>query len=409
MKKIVHYAFLLVSILLLASCRDELPLDTFEYENYLVVEAMLTNVQKRQEIRLSRTTQLDTSFANVENNAEVYVVVNETTRYDFEQNEDDGTYVSTEVFDAQTGNDYQLFINTSNGKSYSSAVVRPETVVTISDLYAERAINKDSIEGIQVLMDVKSDDSRFFRFQYEETYKIVSPFPSPVDFTIINYEIDERNSISFDVDTMANPRLEEESVCYTTKMSTGFNLGSSGALERDVLLRQPIVFIPADDPKLQQRYSILGKVLSQNASSYTFYKNLEELSTNDDLLSQKQPGFIAGNIIAMDENGENVLGFFDVAMEAEQRIYFNHSDFNFKQPPYFYDCDTIKLNYNDNTVLDRTPNQREEIYSSLISGKYNIYQRFNYGDIENTYILISDLCSDCTEFSSHVKPLFWED
>ncbi|HEA30751.1 MAG TPA: DUF4249 domain-containing protein [Leeuwenhoekiella sp.] len=409
MKNIARLAVVLVSILVLASCRDEIPLDTFDYENYLVVEATLTNELKQQEIKLSRTTQLDTSFANTENNAEVYVMANETTRYDFEQNEEDGTYRSDQAFSAQTSSDYQLFINTANGRSYSSTVVRPNAAATITDLYAERTINADSISGIEVLMDINGGGNRFFRFEYEETYKIVSPFPSPVDFTIIDYQEDASGSISYDVDTIANPRLEEERICYSTNYSAGFNLGTSGALDQNRLLRQPIIFIPANASKIQERYSILGKVYTQNISSYTFYKNLDELSNNDDLLSQKQPGFIAGNMVSIDNNGENILGFFDVAIETEQRIYFNYADFNYEEPPYFYDCDTINLNYLDNTVLDRTPNQRKEIYSLLTTGKYNIFRRLSFGPRENTYILISDLCSDCTTFSSHVKPAFWED
>jgi hypothetical protein len=409
MKKIARFVFVLVSILIISSCRDEIPLDTFDYENYLVVEATLSNAFKQQEIKLSRTTQLDTSFANIENNAEVYVIADETTRYDFDQTKKEGVYLSNQSFSAEASSDYQLFINTENGRSYTSTVVRPSNAATITNFYAERTINADSIPGIQVLMDIEGGDTRFFRFEYEETYKIVSPFPSPVDFTIINYQEDRDEGISFDVDTIQNPRLEEERICYSTNYSTGFNLGTSGVLNQNRLLRQPIIFIPANDPKIQERYSVLGKVYTQNISSYTFYQNLDELSTNDDLLSQKQPGFIAGNMSSINGNSENVLGFFDVAIETEQRIYFNYSDFDFQEPPYFYDCNTIKLDYLDNTVLDRNPNQREEIYSLLISGKYNIYRRFNFGPQENTYILISDLCSDCTTFSSNEKPAFWKD
>jgi hypothetical protein len=408
MKTIAHSAFVLVSILIFSSCRDEIPLDTFDYENYLVVEATLTNEFKQQEIKLSRTTQLDSSFANIENNAEVYVMVNDAVRFDFDQAEE-GFYHSNETFGVQTGSDYQLFINTEDSRSYSSTVVSPNTKATITDLYAERAINADSIAGIQVLMDIDGGENRFFRFEYEETYKIVSPFPSAVDFTVIDYKEDPNDGISFNIDTIANPRLEEERICYSTNYSAGFNLGTSGSLDQNRLLRQPIIFIPADASKVQERYSILGKVYSQNINSYTFYQNLDELSTNDDLLSQKQPGFIAGNMLSLNDDNESVLGFFDVALETEQRIYFNYSDFDYQEPPYFYECDTIKLNYLDNTILDRTPNQREEIYSLLISGKYNVFRRFNFGPKEDTYILISDLCSDCTTFSSHVKPEFWED
>lgn len=108
MKKIARFVFVLVSILIISSCRDEIPLDTFDYENYLVVEATLSNAFKQQEIKLSRTTQLDTSFANIENNAEVYVIADETTRYDFDQTKKEGVYLSNQSFSAEASSDYQL-------------------------------------------------------------------------------------------------------------------------------------------------------------------------------------------------------------------------------------------------------------------------------------------------------------
>jgi len=403
---ITRPAFLFVFLFLLASCRDELPLDTFDYENYLVVEATLTNVKKRQEIRLSRTTQLDTSFANLENNAEVYVMANNSTRYDFEQDDSDGSYFSNEAFSAQTGNDYQLFINTSNGRSYSSTVVRPSPPAMIKDFYTERTINTDSITGIQVLMDIDGGDNRFFRFEYEETYKIVSPYPSPVDYEIINYEEDINQSISYEVTTTPNTR--QERVCYSTENSTGINLGTSSSLTGNNLNRQPILFIPADSPKIGERYSILGTVYTQGQASYTFYKNLRDLSTNDDLLSQKQPGFIVGNMSSLESQNEEVLGFFDVSLQTERRIYFNYVDFEFLPPPFFYFCELDYYDYNDNTTLDLTPNYRRLLYTSLLTGDYRIFSTSPIPDYTN-FALIRDYCSDCTLFSSNKKPEFWED
>ncbi len=406
MKTIARSAILLVSILILASCRDEIPLDTFDYENYLVVEATLTNELKQQEIKLSRTTQLDTSFANLENNAEVYVMVNDNIRYDFEQAED-GFYRSNEAFSTKNGDNYQLNINTEAGRSYISALVSPNDLPDITNFYAERVINANGVEGIQVYMDVQgSSGSTFFNFKYEETYKIISPFPSPVDFEITNYFDHPIDGISYEVETRANPR--QETVCYSTVKSSGVNLGSSGSLDENKLLRHPILFIPADSPKIGVRYSILGQVYAPGQSSYTFYKNLKELSGNDDLLSQKQPGFIVGNISSLTNAKEQVLGFFDVAFQTERRIYFNFEDFEFLEPPYFYLCELDYYDYNDNITSDLTPNQRQLLYSFLQTGNYRIYSR-SLPPSDNNFAIITDYCSDCTLYSSNVKPAFWED
>lgn len=404
-KRLFPLVFSLFALIMVWGCKDPLPLDTFDYEDLLVVEATITNDTKQQEIKLTRTTTLDTTDIRLENNAEVYVLAS-GSRYDFKQAEN-GTYLSDQNFAAKANDEYQLFINTAGGGSYSSSTVKPPQPATITRLYTERSINQNDVEGIQVLADVEGSlGNPFFRFEYEETYKIRTPYPSPYDFEITNYDVDSTGSISYDVETRANSR--QETICYSTDKSTGINLGSATALDQDKLARKPILFIPADSPKIQQRYSVLAKVFSQSQASYTFYKNLKELGSNDDPLSQKQPGFITGNIISLDNSNEKVLGFFDVSLKAEKRIFFNYEDFSFAKPSFFYECFVKNLDYDDNTTRDRDPNEREEIYEDLMFGGYTIFKR-KFGPNINTFELISGICSDCTTFSSNKKPEFWED
>ena len=404
-KQLLPTAIAILALITVWRCKDPLPLDTFDYEDLLVVEATITNELKQQEVKLTRTTSLDTTDIQWENDAEVYVMAG-GARYDFTQSES-GTYLSDQNFAAKVDTEYQLFINTAGGRSYSSQMVSPPQPATLSKLYAERFVDANGVPGVQILADVEgSPGNPFFRFEYEETYKIRTPYPSPYDFDITNYEVDSTGSISYDVETMAN--AGQETICYSTKYSTGINLGNATALDQDKLARKPILFIPADSPKIQQQYSVLAQVYAQSQASYTFYKNLEELGSNDDYLSQKQPGFIAGNIVSLENSNEKVLGFFDVSLKTEKRIFFNYEDFGFTEPPYFYECFLAKLDYNDNTTRDKDPNEREEIYQYLAYGGYTIFKR-KFGPNINTFELASPRCSDCNSFSSNKKPEFWED
>ena len=405
-KKSAPYIILILALITVMGCKDPLPLDTFDYEDLLVVEATITNEVKQQEIKLTRTTTLDTSDIRIENNADVYIIENGSIRYDFAQSEN-RTYLSNKEFAASAGSTYQLFINTANGRSYSSENEKPPEPPELNKLYAERATDPYGATGIQVLADVEGSlGNRFFRFEYEETYKIKTPFPSTLDFDIQNYNVDDTGSISYDVATRSNPR--QETICYSTKKSAGINLIASTSLDINRVKRKPVLFLKGNDPKIQQRYSILVKVFSQSQSSYTFYQNLKELGSNDDFLSQKQPGFIVGNIISLTNASEKVLGFFDVALQAQKRIFFTYEDFDFPEPPYFFNCLPKELDYNDNTTLDRDPNEREEIYENLKFGGYNILERLLINNV-NTFTLISAPCSDCTTFSSNIKPEFWKD
>ena len=405
-KRHLSYLIPFLALIMVLRCKDPLPLETFDYEDLLVVETTMTNEVKQQEIKLTRTTSLDTSDIRLENNAEVYVVENNGMRYNFSQGLN-GTYLSQQKFGAVTGSTYQLFINTQNGRSYTSAPVSPLAPPNLKNIYAEKGANPEGKTGIQVLADVEGNaGSPFFRFEYEETYKIKTPFPSPLDFDVKNYTVDDDGYISFDVETTSNPR--QETICYSTKQSADINIAASTALDTNQLLRKPILFLYAGDPKIQQRYSVLVKAYSESQSSYTFYKNLKELGSNDDFLSQKQPGFIVGNIVSLTDENEKVLGFFDVSLQTQKRIFFDYSDFGLPEPPYFFNCVPKVLDYNDNTTLDRDPNEREEIYGNLQFGGYNILERIFVNDV-NEFTLISGQCSDCTTFSSNKKPDFWED
>ena len=115
--KIVVVLSLLVG---LVSCVEEFDFETQAgFENAIVVEATITNELKVQEIKLSRTFQLEESGPEAETNAIVRVTEGGSTTYIFEDM-GDGFYRSTEAFSAQPDRDYQLNITTNNGQSYVS-------------------------------------------------------------------------------------------------------------------------------------------------------------------------------------------------------------------------------------------------------------------------------------------------
>lgn len=103
---------------------------------------------------------------------------------------------------------------------------------------------------------------------------------------------------------------------------------------------------------------------------------------------------------------EKVVGFFEVASVSSKRIYFNYSTFNLVRPHYPYPCNLKTYDYNDNTFLDQDDNERILLYEAVTINKppWNLLQVNN-----NLYVLVSSWCSDCSIFSSTIKPTFWED
>src|SRR5690606_29594844 len=126
---------------------------------------------------------------------------------------------------------------------------------------------------------------------------------------------------SFRSEVLITPR-EPEEICYSTEYSTGINQTATTELNENRVFRFPVKYLSKLDPKIQTRYSILVKQYVQSVEAYTFYKIVKELGSVESLLSQSQPGYVAGNVVSDADPDEKVLGFFEASSMTEKRIYF---------------------------------------------------------------------------------------
>lgn len=383
-------------------CTEPYEIETINYEKVLVVESTITNEMKPQVVKLSRTSTLDNPQILIENNATVTVSGNSGETYSFSQDNETGFYISNQAFSAQPNVAYTLDIQTQDGKSYKSSAVILPSALEMDQVYAERIEDlNDDKDGVQVLVDTEDEtgNAKYFRYEYEETYKITAPYPSPFDSEIINY-----NPSNGTYEVVLTPR-EPEEICYSTEISTGISQTTTTELNENRVFRFPVRYLSKLDPKLQTRYSILVKQYVQSVEAYTFYKIVKELGSVESLLSQGQPGYVAGNMVSEVNPDEKVLGFFEASSMTSKRIYFNYQDFGLEKPPYFIECEPLLLDYNDNTILDNDADEREVIYTQLT---YFDYQVLNLSQL-TLYLIVQPECSVCTSFSSNVRPDFWED
>ena len=399
MKKNNYILLTLISFLFLSlSCREEIALETETFESVLVVEATITNELKFQEINLSRTFILESSEPVLENNATVYIEDNAQNIITFNQNLD-GIYVSNIEFQAQPERVYKLNVTTAIGENYQSNATTLTPEASITNLYAELINGED----ITVFVDANGteNNAQYFRYKWEETYKITAPLHSNFDATVVNYQ-EFNGQITYDIDI--TPREQEEKICYSSKKSPDIIQATSSQLDSNIISRFPIRVLDKNNPKLITRYSILVSQITQNIESYSYYKTINELGNAASILSSNQPGYIQSNIGSLSNTSEKVLGFFNVASITKERIYFNYSDFGISEPDYFYDCPVIELSYDDNTTEDMDTNERVKLYQLLALGNYKHYDGFG-----PKYYIVRPECGDCTSFSSNVQPDFWVD
>ena len=337
---------------MLFNCREPFEIEVIDFENVLVVEGTLTNEMTYQEVKLSRTYALNETQANNELNATVWVEDNQSNVYVFTGN-GQGIYTSNSQFQAKENTIYKLYITTANGKQYASN----ETILTpideLTDLYAELITTVDNREGIQVMVnsDNASGLGKYYRYEYEETYKIVAPNYYRDSLRIEDYYQlgDGTDGVGFTPYFI--PRNGLGQICYTTKSNIGTIQTTTTELNDNIISRFPLRFIAKTDPIIKERYSILVRQYVQSIEAYTFYKIISELGSVQSILSQNQPGYVAGNIKSLSNPDEKILGYFETSSVSSKRIYFNYSDFQIDvPPPYFYECLSITLDFLDNRV-----------------------------------------------------------
>jgi hypothetical protein len=387
---------LLIVSFFIISCTEQYALQTNTFENALVVEATITNELKKQEIKITRTYRLEEEETTIESGAKVTITDNENNKYDFDLK--DSIYVSRSEFQAIPGKKYRLDITTNQGKSYYST---SETLTTVNEIQSIDATVTTVKNDRGVQINVKNFDptgtSKYYRYEYEETYKVIAPQWVPFTATA-TYE-PQQNTYSIQV----KPRVDERKTCYSTIKSNSILITTTGGLTED-RVNFPIRFISNKNYIISHRYSILIHQYIQSLEAYTYYKTLKKTSSSQNLLSQNQPGFFFGNIKSIDAPNEKVIGFFEVTSVSSKRIYFNYSDLfpNEPLPPFYNGCPLKEMKF---CFDSNDPACQGSSIVSYFQSQSLIYA----ADSGMYYYLVEPPCGDCTTISSNIKPAFWID
>ena len=420
-----HIIVVFVALFLaIGGCIEPFEAETLAFENALVIDARITDKLKRHEIILRRTYPFESDDFGAERNASVQISDDSGNTFDFQEAEA-GRYVSVSEFAAQPNVGYRLLITSADGKSYVSETVVTPRSVSIKDVKTEIAFNDFEKEGISISLTNNIVDSggKYFRYEYEETYKIIAPFYNPFEFDVIDslFFADGDND-GFEIDI--KPRDDDSQFCY------GFQIG------RDLILRDSeqnfnnstgkfeIRFLENDDFKIAHRYSILVKQYNLSTDAYSYYSTLDDFASDENVFTDIQPGFLEGNITSLDEN-ELVLGYFEVAAVNTKRIFFNYTDFypDGPLPPYIINCQLTTAPLLISFVPHVGPGfvvDESDVVSPLLDGIQAgliAYHEANEGyeepegdgEVEGIgpFFVKATGCIDCREFGSNIEPDFW--
>ena len=400
MNRIIVITFLLA--ISISSCLEPYEVDISNYEDLLVVDALITDEVKNHRVYLTRSVpNLDTE-PSVESGALV-MITDETGKEEVLTEIEPGVYETDQLqFIARVGGTYTLTIRTSNGNTYQSepCTIVPKSSINKVHYKKGKEWNVDEteeFEGIHILVDGTASEDTYVRWLYDEDWKFKVPYPVLMDY---NYQTQDWEYM----------KIENE-YCWKSYDSNQVLIHSFSNQENPTIKNREVCFVPSEvTDKLTVRYSVLVKQLSISKQEYEFWNKLK-ISTEDvgDVFGS-QPFSITGNIQNTNDAKEPVLGYFQTGSVASERLYINRQE--------IADIELPIRSYKEGCRVDSfkadglSYSSALEIYETLVvSGPYNLHDAI-YSDMSMAVIgllLAPPPCSDCTVTGNPQKPDFWED
>jgi hypothetical protein len=358
-----------------ASCISQFTPDIVSQSDYLTVNGLVTDENRRYSIILGISHPLDETAAEKPAvKARVSVSDDLGNSYNFTE-KSPGKYLSdSTVFTGQTGRSYVLAIE-YNGKQYSSSLSALQPAPPIDSLgheITDHEINSsgDTEKVTRVTLSTLDPAGRchYFRWAFEETWEIHLPF---------NYL----------------PR--EKRICWVSELSHNILIANTEALAEDRVTDLVLTTYNNSTDRGMYRYSMLVKQYSLSREEYEFWDKIKTMSQNTGGLYDVTPVSVTGNIQCVTDPEEVVLGFFSVSGVSYKRILI---DDRLITPDHY----TVKC------VEDRVP------ANNSLPGLGTIYFVLNEYDDPDTgqkfwEITADKGCTDCASMGSNVKPDYWDE
>jgi len=358
-----------------ASCISQFTPEIVSQNDYLTVNGLVTDENRRYSIILGISHPLDeTSADKPAVKARVSVSDDLGNSYNFTE-KSPGKYISdSTVFTGQTGRSYVLNIE-YNGKQYSSSLCALKPVPPIDSLGHEifdREINAsgETEKATRITLSTLDPAGRchYFRWAFEETWEMNLPF---------------------------NLLPREKRICWVTELSHDILIANTEALSEDRITNFLLTTFNNSTERGMYKYSMIVKQYSVSSEEYEFWDKIRTMSQNTGGLYDVTPVSVTGNIQCITDPSEIVLGFFSVSGVSYKRIFI-------KKPLPFRDL------YTDKCVEGYiTPNSSPPGLGTV----FFVLSATSYPDSDRqAWTITSNIgCTDCSYTGSKIKPDYWDE
>lgn len=305
---------------LLGACVYDYPVPQLKEDaQLLVVDGFLNASTGNVTVKLSRTTNLQSTTSFVpENNAAVALEWEFGKISLYQINE--GYYTSSAP--VSIGETCRITIQLASGKKYHSDWVEAMPTSPIDSL-----TYSTSNLGLQLEVSSHNPEKKgsYYMWQYVETWEYTSAFAS-------DYILQDGRAVF---------RPENIYNCWHVKPSSTILVFSTKSLAEDVVSKFPVTILPKGSEKLAIKYSMLVQQMTIDQKAYDYWNLLKKNTENLGSLFDPQPSQLLGNIHNSQTNDELVLGYFFASAVSEERFTISLFDLppDFRLARNFGDCE----------------------------------------------------------------------
>jgi len=239
--------------------------------------------------------------------------------------------------------------------------------------------------SIYAYSDDPQNNSRYYRWDYTETWKYQTAYQSLFDY----------------VNGQVVRRAPEDQIyyCWRNFSSSEILVATTNKLSSNIISQKLIASIPQGSEKLSLRYSIIVNQYAINVDAYNYWINLKKNTEQMGTLFDAQPSQLVGNIHCISKPEEPVLGYISASSVVKKRIFIDAAQIdNWYYERYYKECGQ------PGTELIIPVS---EAYRYIVGPQHLwvLLGTTNDGGLDITQLF----CADCREHGgSNIQPDFWQ-
>ncbi len=319
-----NHILLLFACLGLVSCIDQIDIGLGE-EPVLIIEGSLTDQPGPHVVNLDFSTGFNKNALFEKTRSEVQgaqvdIVDNQGGRTNL-IDQKNGKYQTSQNFKGKSGVAYHVEVVLSNGKRYQSL---PETLLPATEIIQGSFEKRDLevvtetstgfVKSIFFKLDIQDNPEQndYYRWRYRGTYQVFAPLGNLPDTCIIACP--------------RGPCWETIADCWATDFDFQFLKVDSDTRFNGELLKEFEIYSIQVDRRFNIGYSALIEQHAISERSHNYWQAVKNQIGNNGTIFETPNFRINGNIRAVEDPDEFVLGYFNVSSVSSVRVFVDRDD-----------------------------------------------------------------------------------